>query len=213
MDAWTYVCLKYGSQNICLDTHNFQSTCLLWHVPDSMVSPPIWRCRLGPGRALWWPVWHLHDSLNPALHSPCHWQTGHKTQTSELDPNHTTLSRGMFALPSTWTCDRGSEMIFAFTDSDVRCTYVCLCVIYLAGQLRVWHDTTAVGLGKSLHSKSSTTFSTLSVSWAQYSTLLATPPPHVTLQTPCLVRHLVVKNIILLSYNESLFLNETAAFL
>lgn len=93
---------------------------------------------------------------------------------------------------------------FAFTNADVRCTYVCLCVIYLAGQLWVWHETTAVGLGKSLHSESSTTFSTPSVSWAQYSTLLATPPPHVTLQTPCLVRHLVVKNITLLPYFESL---------
>lgn len=78
-------------------------------------------------------------------------------------------------------------------------TCVCLCVTCLAGQLWVLHETTAVGLGKSLHSESSTTSSSPSVPPAQYSTLLATPPPHVTLQTPCLERHLVViKSILLL---------------
>lgn len=70
---------------------------------------------------------------------------------------------------------------------------VCiLCDLHLAGQLWVLHDTTAVGLGKLLHSESSTTTSSPSASRAQYSTLFATPPPHVTLQTPCLERHLVV---------------------
>lgn len=80
------------------------------------------------------------------------------------------------------------------------CRCVCLCLIYLAGQLWLLHETTAVGLGKSLHSESSTTSSTPSLSRAQYSTLLATPPPHVRLQTPCLLRHLVVKNIIMLCF-------------
>lgn len=76
----------------------------------------------------------------------------------------------------------------------------CLNVIYLAGQLLVLHETTAVGLGESPHSVSSTTTSSPSVSRAQYSTLLATPPPHVTLQTPCLERHLLVENILLLLF-------------
>lgn len=67
-----------------------------------------------------------------------------------------------------------------------------MCVFYLAGQLCVLHETTAAGFGKSLHSESSTNTSSPSVSKAQYSTLVATPPPHVTLQTPCWERHLVV---------------------
>lgn len=66
-------------------------------------------------------------------------------------------------------------------------------IVYLAGQLWVLHVTTAAGLGKSWHSISSITTSSPSISLAQYSTLLATPPPHVTLQTPCLERHLVVR--------------------
>lgn len=70
---------------------------------------------------------------------------------------------------------------------------VCLSANHLAGQLWLLHATTGVGLGNSLHPESSTTTSSSpSVSIAQYSTLLATPPPHVTLQTPCLERHLVV---------------------
>lgn len=82
-----------------------------------------------------------------------------------------------------------------------------LCVIYLAGQLWVLQETTAVGLGKLLHSESSTTSSSPSVSPAQYSTLLATPPPHVTLQTPCLERHLVVMKNIIFSFVTHLPLN------
>lgn len=57
-------------------------------------------------------------------------------------------------------------------------------------------ETTAVGLGKLLQLESSTTSSSPSTSAAQYNTRFATPPPHVTLQTPCLERHLVVIKII-----------------
>lgn len=74
------------------------------------------------------------------------------------------------------------------------CVFVS--VLHLAGQLWLLHETTAVGLGKSLHSESSTTSSSPSLSPAQYSTLLATPPPHVTLQTPCLECHLVVLKMV-----------------
>ena len=94
---------------------------------------------------------------------------------------------------------------FAF-ENKKKSVFVYLCVMYLAGQLWVLHETTAVGSGKSLHSESSTTSSSPSVSLAQYSTLLATPPPHVTLQTPCLECHLVItKGILLLLFSNPYF--------
>lgn len=94
---------------------------------------------------------------------------------------------------------------FAFEKRKKEC--FCLSgVMYLAGQLWVLHETTAVGSGKSLHSESSTTSSSPSVSLAQYSTLLATPPPHVTLQTPCLECHLVLEKVFCCYYLQTLIL-------
>lgn len=71
-----------------------------------MVSPPIWRCRPAPGRALWWQVWQLHGSFPPAPRSPCRGRTGHRTRSSELHPNRRTPSRAMSLIPSTWINDR-----------------------------------------------------------------------------------------------------------
>lgn len=65
-------------------------------------------------------------------------------------------------------------------------------VAHLAGQLWPLHGTTAVGLTEWLHSEFCNTSSSPSASLPQYSTLLANPPPHVTLHTPCLNRHLAV---------------------
>lgn len=85
----------------CINLH-IQSFCLLWKVPGSMVSPPNGECRPAPGRVLWWQVWPLQGSCPPTPRSPCRWQTGHRTHSSELHPNCKTPSRVSYQIPSTW---------------------------------------------------------------------------------------------------------------
>lgn len=97
----------------CLNLY-IQSFCLLWKVPGSMVSLPIGECRPAPGKVLWWQVWPLQGSCPPTPHSPCRWQTGHRTQSSELYPNCKTPSRALSQIPSTWI-NNDTMLLFLIT--------------------------------------------------------------------------------------------------
>lgn len=222
-------------------TCKFQLIRMLWAVPGSTVSPPIWRCRPAPDRAPWWLVWQQSGSFPPPLHSLYRWWTGHKTRSSEQCQDHRTPSRVTSSTLSICSATLVNSVlkfqhqttihniaciiisIWHLVDAPLRCSFnkhffhktcfcdfdspfsnmtghffsishvrLLMCVVHLAGQLWLLHETTAVGLTKWLHSELSNTSSSPSASLPQYSTLLANPPPHVTLHTPCLNRHLAV---------------------
>lgn len=98
----------------------------------------------------------------------------------------TPFSSQFFNFLSDCCCQCAHSACFQYDSGHFR---RLMCVFHLAGQLWPLHETTAVGLTEWLQSESS---STSSSSLPQYRTLLANPPPHVTLHAPCLKRHLVV---------------------